>query len=419
MKGKNLVGISFLVLFPLFSFIASSAFAEEITGKLIDNFSKRCSIRVYGNADVGYFSLKPPAIAPNGRETSFGVWGDIKLDVPCELYGLEVTAHGDIRIQSTNRFVGDNPRAPGTGERFYFGKNEDPIKIQELYFNVREPKTSWWNVRLGQQTTNFGFFYEYEHDKNLLWDQFKLLKPVALIGIDQYDTGIVGSFTFHGFKLDVGVTNGEEGLDNNTSPLFSSRLSKVFVFTEGPFGETKLLIGVSGKTGTGKKSEEFKTWDDAFGIDLRASICGECVTFSYGAIWDEHGAKQRIKRLYDATPAEFLGPIDLYHFEKPGEPINGFGQFLEIIMKPRPLSERLTLRFGYSTYDPNTDSNARPEYKTKTRVIGALSYLISENIIFNIGIMHTDDPYMKEVLAKNYSDPLNGIGIFTSFEIRF
>lgn len=243
--------------------------------------------------------------------------------------------------------------------RSYFANYDyRTFDISQLYLEVQKGRLA---CRAGKFITPFGRYY-YPVDTNIQFDA----PFIRTECIRKRETGVLLSYVGDRFTADVGLVNGCDDRDSNSTKAAIGRIG----WRLEPF-----TIGISGKIHDGIGSEEQKAFNNHLGVDA----CWQAGkwTVSGEVIYDEHG----FYHPFDAD--DIFWEHSLYYREvNKGlhERISGVGWYVDCLYR----GERWLLEFNYGQYHPEEIGIPQHDAATHRGIVRVGFDIIRHLQIYNV-----------------------------------
>jgi hypothetical protein len=318
------------------------------------------------DAVVRSYYVNDQRIEPSGMEATFAAEAALTTRYERQYGDIGVAVGSDFFItQPFDRNMFDT-----TVQRSYFANFEyRPFDISQLYVEMRKDQFA---CRVGKMITPFGRYY-YPVDTNLQFDA----PFIRTECIRKRETGILLSYLGDCLTADVGVINGCDDRDTNSSKGAVGRVG----YNLGPF-----TAGVSGKYQDGIGSENQKEFNNNFGADF-CCRAGKW-TVSSEILYDEYGF------YHPFDPNAIFWEHSIYDRQVNNgthKKISGLGWYVDSLYR----GERWLLEFNYGQYHPQQIGIPQHD-EVNHRGIFRVGYDVTERLqVYNVfmlesGLLDTD-----------------------------
>jgi len=277
------------------------------------------------------YYLNDQRIQWSGNEETFGVEGVLAPVLRHKSGSLETTLQGEFYL---NQPLDGNVYLNTQERRSYAANYEvDTLEISQLRIAMRNGNKE---LVVGKMATPFGRTYFP------LYSNARLDAPfIRTESILWRETGLLFRWNPGRFVGELGLTNGSEDGDTNSSKSLVSRLG---------FEADTWAIGLSIKKQDGIGSEDQKQYNNHLGIDFMAR--SDRFTFSGEIIYDEYGFRRNTFDPNDITWGRSIYYRDLNNAWY--VPITGMGYYLNLDYENGPWCATL----NYGEFYPERIGNA-------------------------------------------------------------
>jgi hypothetical protein len=335
---------------------------HRIDARKLAGPSQQCEFS-YGLLARGYY-MNDQRIEWSGQEATFGVEAVLDGAITHSWGPWETGLTGQLFLNQPydrNRLVAPAERSS------YLGNFElDTVEISQLYVSLRRDDLL---VDLGKFMTPFGRYHFPLYTNSLMDAPF-----IRSESINWFETGLLLQYDPEPLVFTVGIVNGCEDMDTNSSKAIISRIGCEF---------DTFAAGMSVKYQDGIGSEEQKTTNNHIGIDCmyrwgRWVVSGE-------AIYDEYG----FRREFD--PLEITWGRSIYYRDRyvPGRvPITGWGYYANLTYE----GEDWTWVLNYGDYYPQQIGDRLHDTANHRGVIKAIRGFGDHLQAYSIVILENDVP---------------------------
>lgn len=242
----------------------------------------------------------------------------------------------------------------------------NPLEIAQLHIKIIKGNFSF---AMGKHQTIFGKDYSIPLS-NSYFDQ-PFIRTEAIL---RYETGLFLKYTPGIFQLDIGVVNGCEEKDTNSS--------KAGLFRIGLKGKNWAL-GISGKIQDGIGSEQQKHYNNHAGIDMMFKMGS--FKLSSEIIYDEYGFHREYREEDIFWKRSFYYRDIHYKYKTPA---SGIGGYINIQFK----KNKWLFNVNYGQYYPKKIGNPYHDESTKRIILKIKTQFVTNLDFFAVVLFENKHP---------------------------